>query len=261
MFDFIEEQMLVYILLKMLKKEHCETKFGDNFSTFHLKTAMLFTIERHPPDIWCIDNIVVCATYCIDTLIQWAHDKVCPHFTMGGVNLFHGKLSESEINDLESFLTHLNNHIEEYRYICNLKMDCFGEMVLQKVHDQKNKIKRQKEILNTIEAIVASEQQNTIMSIHSQISTVDVNTAVSSVTKHATYVRSLQIHGSELQREAADLLFPLVSGILASIQSSRCIDSRQPVTRGIINLYEGSFECNLMNGKLKYASMLYNSGQ
>ena len=76
MFDFNEEQMLVYILLKMLTKEHCKTKFGDNFSTFHLKTAMLFTIEKHPPDIWHIDNIVVCASYCIDTIIQWAHDKV-----------------------------------------------------------------------------------------------------------------------------------------------------------------------------------------
>jgi len=64
------------ILLKMLKKENCKAKFGDNFSTFHIKTAMLFTIERHSPGTWCIDNIVVCATYCIDTLVQWAHDKV-----------------------------------------------------------------------------------------------------------------------------------------------------------------------------------------
>jgi len=39
------------------------------------------------------------------------------------------------------------------------------------------------------------------------------------------------------------------------------MDSRQPVTRGIISLYKSSFECNLMNGKLKYASMLYCSGQ
>jgi len=69
--------MLVYMLLKLLKTEYCKPKFGDNFITFHIKTAMLFTIERKPPDIWPIDNIVVCATYFIDTLIPWAHDNLC----------------------------------------------------------------------------------------------------------------------------------------------------------------------------------------
>jgi len=68
--DFTEEQMLVFILLKMLKKEYCKFKFGDNFSTFHVKTAMMFSIESHSPEIWCIDSIVECATYCINTLIQ-----------------------------------------------------------------------------------------------------------------------------------------------------------------------------------------------
>jgi len=68
-FDFTEEQMLVFILLKMLKMEYCKSMFGDNFSTFHIKTAMMFCIESHPPDIWRIDNIVECATYCINILI------------------------------------------------------------------------------------------------------------------------------------------------------------------------------------------------
>ena len=52
MFDFTDEQMLVYILLKMLKKEYVQPKFDNNFSTFHIKTAVMFSIQKHPPVIW-----------------------------------------------------------------------------------------------------------------------------------------------------------------------------------------------------------------
>jgi len=137
MFDFTEEQLLVYTLLKMLRCEYSKPKFGDNFSTFHIKTAMMFAIEKHPPDIWRIDNIVACASCCIDMLIQCARDNVCPHFTIGGVNLFDGKLSEPDIKKLEEFLTDLKQHINDY--ICNLKMDSFGKQVTQKVHGEESR--------------------------------------------------------------------------------------------------------------------------
>jgi len=42
---------------------------------------------------------------------------------------------------------------------------------------------------------------------------------------------------------------------------SFCVDSRLPVTQDIIKFYELSFDCNLMYGRLKYASMLYCIGQ
>ena len=57
-----------------------------------------------------------------------------------------------------------------------------------------------------------------------------------------------------------DLLLPFLYGILASIKAS-CITTQQPVTQDIIDLFKPSFECDLMNGKLKYASMLYCRGQ
>jgi len=141
MFDFTEVQMLVYILLKMLKIEYIKPKLGDKCSTFHIKTAMMFTIEKHDAEIWCIENIVCCATHCIDTLIQWAHDGVCPHFTMSGVNLFDGKLSKPDIEKLEALLTNLKKDI--MRTICNLKTDEFGVLVLHKWHGYKTKRKHQ----------------------------------------------------------------------------------------------------------------------
>jgi len=258
MYDFTEEQMLVFILLKMLKKEYCKLTFGDNFSTFHIKTAMMFCIESHPPDIWRIDNIVTCATYCINILIKFAHKNVCPHFTMGGVNLFDGKLSEPDIRELETFLINLNKNIIEY--ISELKMDSFGVKVLRKVHDNESIIKHQTEILKQITWRVRSTQCDTFQRICSQLSEMDVSIAVRYVSDHLTYLCGLQSQGSDLQRGAADLLLPFLYGTLASIKAS-CIITQQPVTHNIINLYQHSFERDLMNSKLKYASMLYCRSQ
>ena len=258
MFDFTEEQMMVFVLLKMLKKEYCKPKFDDNFSTFHIKTAMMFCIESHPPDIWRIDNIVECATYCITILIQYAQDNVCPHFTMDGVNLFDGKLSELDIRQLETFLISLREHITEN--ICELKMDSFGVKVLHKVHDKESIIEHQTEILKPITWMVRGIQCDTVQHIYSQLREMDVNNAVCCVSDHLTYLRGLQSLGSDLQREAANLLLPFLYGTLASIMAS-CITTQQPVTQDIIDLYQPSFECDLMNGKPKYASMLYCRGQ
>ena len=90
---------------------------------------------------------------------------------------------------------------------------------------------------------------------------MEVNMVECCVSNHLTYLRGLQSHGSDLQRESAELLLPFFCGTFASIKASLCIIAKQTVTQNIINLYQSSFECNLVNGKLKYASMLYCSGQ
>jgi len=236
MFSFTEVQMLVYILLKMLKIEHIKPKFGDNFSTFHIKTAMMYTIERYHPEIWCIDNIVLCATYCIDTLIQWAHERVCPHFTMGGVNLFHGKLSEQDSKELAVLLTDLNKSIVEY--VCNLKMDLFGMRLLQKVHDNEIKHNPQIQVMKEIIFDIKLPHNNVVREIQCHANTLDVMAALQFVITTFIYLRGQQTNGSELQREAADLVLPFVYGTLANIKAS--ISSQGGQLRWISSIYINS---------------------
>jgi len=97
--------------------------------------------------------------------------------------------------------------------------------------------------------------------MNTQVTTLNVHAALAYVTNTFLNLRDLQTHGSELQHEAADPLLPLVYGTLANIKASSCIVSRRPVTQDIINVYQLSLECDLISGKLKYASMLYCSGQ
>ncbi|XP_052766967.1 uncharacterized protein LOC128207840 [Mya arenaria] len=61
-FDFSPVQVKVYTLTKIIRKTFLKPVFGDRFSTFHIKTAMMFTIENYPLDIWREDNIVQCST-------------------------------------------------------------------------------------------------------------------------------------------------------------------------------------------------------
>jgi len=90
MFDLTEVQMLEYILLKMIRVCYIKPRFNENFSTFHFKTAIMFTIENHSPDIRKNDNIVTeCTTYCFNTLLRWIKLRYCPHFTTK-INIFDG---------------------------------------------------------------------------------------------------------------------------------------------------------------------------
>jgi len=261
MFDFTEVQLLVYILLKMLKNEYIKPEFGDNFSTFHVKTALMFTIEQLPPEIFQIENIILCATNCIKILIQWAHNGVCPHFTMDGVNLFDGKLSKEDTKKLMALLTNINKDI--MRYICNMKMDMFGMQVLHKVHVPCyiTKHEHEIEVLKMILERTQVTKYGFVIDVNTQATALNVQTTLACVTNILGNFRALQTHESELQREVADIIVPYVCGTLANIMASLCISSRQSVSQDILNLYQFSFEWDLVSDKLKYASMLYCSGQ
>jgi len=266
MFDLNEVQMLVYILLKMMRVCYIKPQFDDNLSTFHFKTAMMFTIETHSPDIWRKDNIVACTTYCFNTLLRWIKLRYCPHFTTKGVNIFDGKLSRHELQQLESVIMQIRDNI--VWYICNLEMDMFGLRIMDKMGirvmpfiiknaRRKNIQKIQKKIIGN----VSNVKSTLIEEVALQYNRMGPDEAQQRVTLQLQLLRSMQATGSDLEREAASLYIPYLYGYLASIRASLCIASNQPVTQDIHQLYHLSLKGDLMSGKLKYASMLYCSGQ
>ncbi|KAH3852287.1 hypothetical protein DPMN_094790 [Dreissena polymorpha] len=64
MFDLNIAQMKTFILTKMIRKELLKPIVGDRLSTFYMKTALFFTVETFPKDIWTNDNLVHCVLYC-----------------------------------------------------------------------------------------------------------------------------------------------------------------------------------------------------
>ncbi|KAH3854887.1 uncharacterized protein LOC127870843 isoform X1 [Dreissena polymorpha] len=56
-------QMKAYILTKMIRKQFLKPIVGDQLSTFHVKTALLFTVEKYPMEIWNTENLVNCVLF------------------------------------------------------------------------------------------------------------------------------------------------------------------------------------------------------
>jgi len=258
-FDFTAEQQHVYVLLKMIRKSFIKPVVGDNMSTFHMKTAVMFTIESCQPDIWRRDNIIASAVNCLNTLLRWIRIGYCPHFTTYGVNLFHGKLDKRKLIKLKNVITQIKSH--NMWCIYQIQMDMLGFHLLPDIRildDRRhsNQLKILRGILHSIPGMVTWIMSG-LMSNSRQQNTYE---AVNAIIGHHRLLHSIHISGSSLEREYASLLLHHIYGLLASTLASSFIARQLPVTQFVINLYKLSFTSDLMSTKLKYASMLYCSG-
>ena len=260
-FDFTAEQQHVYVLLKIIRKWFIKPVVGDNLSTFHIKTAVMFTVESCQPDIWRRDNIIACAVNCLNTLLRWIRMGYCPHFTTSGVNLFDGKLDRRQLHKLKYVITQIKSN--NMWCIYQIKMDMLGLrmlphfLIVDDCRRHNNQLKILKKILFYI-----PEQVSILMSkLMSTSRQQNIYQAVEGIIGHLRLLHSTLNSGSSLEREAASLLLPHLYGTLASTLASCCITLQLPVTQFVINLYKLSFTSDLMSTKLKFASMLYCSGQ
>ncbi|XP_052792802.1 uncharacterized protein LOC128226785 [Mya arenaria] len=129
MFDLSVCQTKVYVLLKLIRKTYLQPLFGNRLSTFHLKTALLFTVESYPPDIWEDHRLVQCTIYCLQTLRRWLSMKYCPHFIIGGVDLFAGKLRKHEMQTVLDLMRLFVN--DNLQCVFSMTTDRLGERMLR----------------------------------------------------------------------------------------------------------------------------------
>jgi len=260
-FDFTAEQQHVYVLLKMIRKWFIKPVVGDKLSTFHIKTSVMFTIESCRPDIWHRDNIIVCAVNCLNTLLRWIKMGTCPHFTIAGVNLFHGKLDKRNLYKLKEVITQIKTH--NMWCIYQVQMDMLGFRLSPNIRilDGNRRRNIQLEILREILFSIpfqVSLIMNELMSCNIQ---QNVCVAVEGIMGHIRLFHTTLNSASSIESAALILLLPHMYGYLASTLASCCIALQMPVTQLVINIYRLSFTSDLMSTKLKYSSMLYCSGQ
>jgi len=156
-------------------------------------------------------------------------------------------------------------------YICNLEMDMFGLRTMDKlgvrVMPFRIRNPRQKRSLIKIQKKVIIKFSNGISSSikmeELQYNHMGPDKAIGRINMHKIIqlIHSMQVTGSDVERAAATLYIPYLYGYLATIKASLCIASNKPVTQDIHQLCSLSLDCDLMSGKLKYASMLYCCGQ
>ena len=230
-FDFTAEQQHVYVLLKMVRKWFIKPVVGDKLSTFHMKTAVMFTVESCQPDIWRRDNVIACAVKCLNTLLRWIKIGKCPHFTTYGVNLFDGKLDRRQLHELKEIITQIKAH--NIWCIYQIKMDMLGFRLLPDIHilnDSRrlnNQMRILKEILFTIPGTVSCTLSRQMSASKEQNIYEATDTIIGQLRKlHATLY-----FGTSMEQEAASLFLPHLYGSLASTLASCCIAVQLPVTQ------------------------------
>ncbi|KAH3814766.1 hypothetical protein DPMN_143276 [Dreissena polymorpha] len=107
MFDLNIVQMKAFVITKMIRKELLQPLVNERLSTFHMKTALLFTVEKFPVEIWRDDNLAQCVIYCLKTLKCFLKIGYCPHYTISSVNLFEGKLTKNELQIVKKHVTEM----------------------------------------------------------------------------------------------------------------------------------------------------------
>ncbi|XP_052768038.1 uncharacterized protein LOC128208518 [Mya arenaria] len=265
-FDFNIIQHKVYVLLKMLRKSFLQPIVGDRFSTFHMKTCMFFTIETYPPDIWREDNLVQCVIYCLTTLKRWLKIKYCPHYTIAGVNLFTGKLFQYEQNIIAKTVTNmLTSNLQCCHFI---EMDSLGAKVMALQLGIVISENKSKNIINQTTSITSNlcyefigNCQANVLLLMDKTNSWDLQQFEQANLQYITTLLNISDQGTALQQESATFPLACLTSNLASALASRCIYLGQPITQDILNLYRLSFDSDLLSTKLKFASMLYRSGQ
>ncbi|XP_052790044.1 uncharacterized protein LOC128224277 [Mya arenaria] len=238
MFDLCIVKIRVYVFLKILRKSFFKPLVGDRLSTFHFKTALLFTVETYPPDIWQEHNLLQCAIYCLQTLQRWFKHRYCPHYTISGVDLFVGKLKKWELPLLSAVLSDVIDNIMVYIY--QIEMDQIGDKMqsfIRSVHVSRvhvDAVTRFKKILLTAIPRYKYVGQMSILLKHN-------GEQINGNSEEAALVHSCKFGVSTW------LCFPtFFNNILAPFLD-------------IIN--ELSLDSDLTSSRLKYASRLYCTDQ
>ncbi|XP_052783035.1 uncharacterized protein LOC128219262 [Mya arenaria] len=264
-FDWSIQQLKVYILLKLIRITFLKPLFGDRLSTFHMKTTMMYTVENYPQDIWRDDNIIQCVTYCLNTLLRWSQLRFCPHFTTENVNLFTGKIHKHEIPRLVKKLSELIS--SNIQCVFEIKIENIGEHLLNRIKAFQCSLPSS--VHNNCDCEIAIRMAHAYSSEYFEIflqtlQDLDQMTyidAIQAVRRYTCLLQKWLEVGDDRHIEAAKVIHPMITCTGASMRASRCIKLDRHISKQITTLYSFSNTRSSIPSRLKYASMLYCSGQ
>ncbi|XP_078326310.1 uncharacterized protein LOC144622904 isoform X1 [Crassostrea virginica] len=178
-------QFLIYALLKMFVKEinYGLSEEEKLLCSYHIKTAVLWTIQQNAIHDWCPQNLLEGFWVCFKLLLKWVYEGVCPNFFIPENNMFlnkvYGEAQSQLFTQLYSlyekgiaFLLHFPS-IRSYimNALCNprlsvctdeqtmisevrLDMELFGEVDINSV--TQDNLHRCMKYLHTVEQVIRS---------------------------------------------------------------------------------------------------------
>lgn len=101
---FNEDQAKVYFLLRSLYARHLKEKLEGILSSYHIKTAMFWTLEEEEPSAWSEESTLELFFRVLKKLLGFLKDGYCPHYFIPNHNLCY-KTSKKELENAASEIT------------------------------------------------------------------------------------------------------------------------------------------------------------
>ncbi|KAH3829783.1 hypothetical protein DPMN_103011 [Dreissena polymorpha] len=254
MFDINMVQMRAYVIIKMIRKEMLKPLVDDRLCTFHLKTALLFTVEQFPEHVWGDNNLVQCVLYCLNTLRRFMRRRYCPHYTISSVNLFEGKLEFKDFDLLQKELT----KIIDMNLTCidKLRMDNVGERLSDTLIKCKSQLPSREHNRSYIISDLVDGSLSTDLLL-SRCREIYMNAnLVEAILKKWTMKIKYELERAIQYIHELEFVLNGIYSDIASIQASRCITNKMPISENITKMYRDSISGENMSCVLKYVSML-----
>ena len=128
MFSLNIVQRKCLVVLKMIKNEELVKYIhheGRKITTFHFKTALFFTLEKTPPNVWTKSRLLECIVRTFQTIHEFLFQGKCPHYIVKGVDLFDGKLCRECQISLEKATKFMIQ--DDMRVLLHLQIDDLGQ--------------------------------------------------------------------------------------------------------------------------------------
>jgi len=262
MFSLNNVQKKCLIMLKMLKKQEMTQHLheGCKFTSFHCKTALFFTLERTPSDVWREQGLLECIVRCLHTIREFLIQGECPHYIVENVDLFDKKLCRECQVKLEKQIRVIIQ--DDMHVLFNLQIDNLGRRLMQ-LHPHAERFPDQsasvcgKLTLDMFKIYVLGFTQ-TCKHICDSRDTGFYQGAIDLI--NALTFRQANGTLSRYESNSAQFLITNLLSSLASVASSYCIQTGQPVSRDVWQLYSETLDTDVTSSRLKLASMLYCRG-
>jgi len=262
MFCLNDVQKKCLIVLKMLKKQELTPHLheGCKFTTFNCKTALFFTLERTPSDVWREQGLLECIVRCLHTIREFLIQGECPHYIVENVDLFDKKLCRKCQVKLEKQIRVMIQ--DDMHVLFNLQIDDLGERLMQ-FHPHLERFPDQSAsicgtlTLDMFKFYVLGFTQ-ACKHICDSRDTGLYQGAIDLI--NALTFRQANGTLSRYEINSAQFLITNLLSSLASVASSYCIQTGQPVPREVWQLYSDTLNTDVASSSLKLASMLYCQG-
>ena len=102
--DLTDVQAWCYALIKIILSENLNTSQREVVSSFHVKHAMFWCVERCSCQ-WVDSNYINCLNICLANLIERIKDRHISHYIIEGRNLFNSKMTEKMSKEIVDVLS------------------------------------------------------------------------------------------------------------------------------------------------------------